>query len=147
MLADLAPAFPGSSQVQLLGLECADDKLLWRYAKDHGFMIVTLDSAFTSWRPLRCAAQDRVAQVRQSAALVCHRATAQATRTDRCLRGRCGRFGVGDLLTQAPARSNSQRPPDGLGDGHTVRRNATKLGLAPSLPSLPDPEPSDPEPP
>jgi predicted nuclease of predicted toxin-antitoxin system len=46
MLADLAPAFPGSTQVQLLGLESADDKLLWRYAKDHGFMIVTLDSDF-----------------------------------------------------------------------------------------------------
>ncbi|MGD9584314.1 MAG: DUF5615 family PIN-like protein [Lysobacterales bacterium] len=46
MLVDLATAFPGSSQVQLLGLESADDKVLWRYAKDHGFAIVTLDSDF-----------------------------------------------------------------------------------------------------
>jgi len=46
MLTDLAPAFPGSSQVQLLDLDSPDDKLLWRYAKDHGFMIVTLDSDF-----------------------------------------------------------------------------------------------------
>jgi len=46
MLAELAPAFPGSTQVQLLGVESADDKLLWRYAKDHGFTIMTLDSDF-----------------------------------------------------------------------------------------------------
>lgn len=46
MLPDLAPAFPDSSQVQLLGLEFADDKALWRYARDNGFTIVTLDSDF-----------------------------------------------------------------------------------------------------
>lgn len=46
MLPDLAPAFPASSQVQLLGLEPADDKLLWCHAKDHGFMSVTLDLDF-----------------------------------------------------------------------------------------------------
>lgn len=46
MLPELAPAFPGSSQVQLLGLEFADDRTLWQYARDHGFALVTLDSDF-----------------------------------------------------------------------------------------------------
>lgn len=46
MLPDLVPAFPESSQVQLLDLDFADDKILWQYAKDHGFALVTLDSDF-----------------------------------------------------------------------------------------------------
>ncbi len=46
MLPDLVSAFPGSNQVQLLGLEFADDKTLWQYAKDHHFALVTLDSDF-----------------------------------------------------------------------------------------------------
>ncbi len=46
ILSDLAPAFSGSSQVQLLGLESADDRQVWRHARDHDFVIVTLDSDF-----------------------------------------------------------------------------------------------------
>jgi len=46
MLPDLVSAFPGSSQVQLLDLDLADDKTLWQYAKDHDFVLVTLDSDF-----------------------------------------------------------------------------------------------------
>jgi predicted nuclease of predicted toxin-antitoxin system len=46
MLPDLAALFPGSSQVQLLGLEEVDDRTFWRYAGAHGFTLVTLDSDF-----------------------------------------------------------------------------------------------------
>ena len=44
--AALAHAFPGSRQVRMLGLDTADDRTIWRYAADHGFCIVTLDSDF-----------------------------------------------------------------------------------------------------
>ena len=46
MLGRLEAAFPGSSQVMRLDLHKADDKMIWQYAKDHGFTIVTLDSDF-----------------------------------------------------------------------------------------------------
>lgn len=46
MLTELNSVFPESSQVQLLGLESADDRAVWAYAKDHGFTLVTLDSDF-----------------------------------------------------------------------------------------------------
>lgn len=44
--AALASAFPGSSQVRLLGLDTADDRTIWRYAAENGYCIVTLDSDF-----------------------------------------------------------------------------------------------------
>jgi predicted nuclease of predicted toxin-antitoxin system len=42
----LQTAFPGSSQVALLGLEKVDDARIWRYAKENGFVIVSRDSDF-----------------------------------------------------------------------------------------------------
>jgi predicted nuclease of predicted toxin-antitoxin system len=42
----LQPAFPGSTQVTLLGLERASDLEVWQYAKDNGFVIVSRDSDF-----------------------------------------------------------------------------------------------------
>jgi predicted nuclease of predicted toxin-antitoxin system len=39
-------AFPGSSQVTLLGLESKSDSDIWQYAKDNGFVIVSRDSDF-----------------------------------------------------------------------------------------------------
>lgn len=39
-------AFPGSSQVALLGLETVADAQIWRYAKENGFVIVSRDSDF-----------------------------------------------------------------------------------------------------
>lgn len=39
-------AFPGSSQVALLGLETVSDAQIWRYAKENGFVIVSRDSDF-----------------------------------------------------------------------------------------------------
>jgi predicted nuclease of predicted toxin-antitoxin system len=38
--------FPGSSQVRLLGLEQADDRAIWNYAKEKGFVLVSLDADF-----------------------------------------------------------------------------------------------------
>lgn len=46
MLAELEPIFPGSCQVRLLGLERADDRTLWRYAREHGFALLTQDADF-----------------------------------------------------------------------------------------------------
>jgi predicted nuclease of predicted toxin-antitoxin system len=39
----LQEVYPGSTQVTLIGLERADDLTLWRYAHEHGFVIVTKD--------------------------------------------------------------------------------------------------------
>jgi predicted nuclease of predicted toxin-antitoxin system len=38
--------FPGSSHVRLLGLERADDRAIWDYAKANEFALVTLDTDF-----------------------------------------------------------------------------------------------------
>ncbi|MDP2811426.1 MAG: DUF5615 family PIN-like protein [Rhodocyclaceae bacterium] len=37
---------PGSTQVALIGLEQADDRAIWRHAKENGFVIVTRDADF-----------------------------------------------------------------------------------------------------
>lgn len=42
----LQTAFPGSSQVALLGLEGANDSEIWQYARSNGFVIVSRDSDF-----------------------------------------------------------------------------------------------------
>ena len=42
----LQSAFPGSSQVALIGLESKSDSDIWQYAKDNGFVIVSRDSDF-----------------------------------------------------------------------------------------------------
>ncbi len=42
----LHAAFPGSSQVSLLGLESASDSEIWQYAKVNDFVIVSRDSDF-----------------------------------------------------------------------------------------------------
>jgi predicted nuclease of predicted toxin-antitoxin system len=48
----LADIFPGSSQIRLLGLGEADDRKVWQCAKDHGFVLVTLDSDFADMAAL-----------------------------------------------------------------------------------------------
>lgn len=42
----LQDAFPGSTQIALLGMETASDREVWKFAKDNGFVIVTKDSDF-----------------------------------------------------------------------------------------------------
>ena len=42
----LQPAYPGTSQVTLVGLGSADDLAVWRFARDNGFVLVTKDNDF-----------------------------------------------------------------------------------------------------
>jgi predicted nuclease of predicted toxin-antitoxin system len=46
LCARLEDLFPGSSQVRLLGLAEADDRVLWQHAKVNGFILVSQDSDF-----------------------------------------------------------------------------------------------------
>lgn len=46
MVAVLEPAFPGTAQVAVLGMERASDREIWQFARDQGFVIVTKDSDF-----------------------------------------------------------------------------------------------------
>jgi predicted nuclease of predicted toxin-antitoxin system len=38
--------FPGSTQVALVGLERADDRTIWKHAKENAYTIVTRDADF-----------------------------------------------------------------------------------------------------
>ena len=42
----LEAAYPGSSHVRLVGLRDADDAVVWEFARDHDFIIVSKDSDF-----------------------------------------------------------------------------------------------------
>jgi len=46
LVGDLQAWCPGTSQVRLLGMERADDKIIWDHARQQGFTIVTQDSDF-----------------------------------------------------------------------------------------------------
>ena len=46
LVADLQAWYSGTSQVRLLGMERADDKIIWDHARQQGFTIVTQDSDF-----------------------------------------------------------------------------------------------------
>src|SRR5580658_7580854 len=46
LCARLSDLFPGSRQVQLVGLAEADDAAIWRYAGANGFSLVSLDADF-----------------------------------------------------------------------------------------------------
>jgi len=46
LVAALAEMYPGSAHVRLLGMEQADDRAIWEYAKGNSFVIVTQDSDF-----------------------------------------------------------------------------------------------------
>ena len=46
LLARLETVFPGSSQVHRLGMEHADDSVIWSFARENGFTVVTKDSDF-----------------------------------------------------------------------------------------------------
>ena len=49
----LADLFPDSNQVRLLGMDRADDMIVWEFAKANGFTIVTQDSEFFDLSGLR----------------------------------------------------------------------------------------------
>lgn len=42
----LVTAYPGSSQVGLLGLEQSDDRALWAFAKQNDYVLVSRDADF-----------------------------------------------------------------------------------------------------
>ncbi|MDR3299100.1 MAG: DUF5615 family PIN-like protein [Candidatus Accumulibacter sp.] len=46
LLPELASIFPGSSHVQVDGLESTSGKSVWQFARGHGFAIVTKDVDF-----------------------------------------------------------------------------------------------------
>jgi predicted nuclease of predicted toxin-antitoxin system len=49
---DIADIFPGSNHVRILGLEQADDRTIWEYAKANGFTIVSQDADFAEMAAL-----------------------------------------------------------------------------------------------
>lgn len=53
LLPALDATFPGSTQVQLLGMATNDDAAIWAYAKAQGFAIVTKDADFVELSALR----------------------------------------------------------------------------------------------
>lgn len=46
LLPELEVFFPGSAQAALCGLDTVADSVLWDFARQHGFTIVTKDSDF-----------------------------------------------------------------------------------------------------
>ena len=46
LVRTLEAVYPGSSHVRLVGLRDADDAVVWEFARDHGFIIVSKDSDF-----------------------------------------------------------------------------------------------------
>ena len=53
LVTSLAALFPGSSDLQSVGLDCADDDQVWDYARQNGFAIVTKDADFNNLSVLR----------------------------------------------------------------------------------------------
>jgi predicted nuclease of predicted toxin-antitoxin system len=49
----LADLFPGSSHVQLVGLNCASDDQIWEHARSNGFAIVSKDEDYNNLSVLR----------------------------------------------------------------------------------------------
>jgi predicted nuclease of predicted toxin-antitoxin system len=48
----LADVFPKSNQIRLLGMEEADDRAIWEYAKANGFILVSQDADFADMATL-----------------------------------------------------------------------------------------------
>ena len=46
LVRTLEAVYPGSSHVRLVGLREADDAVVWEFARDHDFIIVSKDSDF-----------------------------------------------------------------------------------------------------
>lgn len=52
LVKKLEAYFPDSGHVRLLGMDEDDDRLIWQYAKDNDFTIVTQDADFEMFSPL-----------------------------------------------------------------------------------------------
>jgi predicted nuclease of predicted toxin-antitoxin system len=46
LVEPLSATYPATTHVALVGLDRADDEVVWRYARDNGYLIVTKDSDF-----------------------------------------------------------------------------------------------------
>ncbi|MEB0138419.1 MULTISPECIES: DUF5615 family PIN-like protein [unclassified Undibacterium] len=46
IVASLQGSYPGTTHVRLTGLERADDKAIWQFAKENDYVIVTKDEDF-----------------------------------------------------------------------------------------------------
>ena len=46
LVADLQEHYPGTAHLETVGLLGATDRIVWRHAADHGFVLVTKDSDF-----------------------------------------------------------------------------------------------------
>lgn len=46
LVSELAGLYPGSAHVRNLGLKTADDGIIWNYALEHDFTIVSKDADF-----------------------------------------------------------------------------------------------------
>jgi predicted nuclease of predicted toxin-antitoxin system len=53
LVGSLADIYPDSNHVYMLGLEQADDRDIWEYARREGFLIVTKDADFSDLCMLR----------------------------------------------------------------------------------------------
>ena len=51
----LQDLFPGSTHVHECGLGASDDEIIWKYAKENGYVIVSKDSDFQNRALLRGA--------------------------------------------------------------------------------------------
>jgi predicted nuclease of predicted toxin-antitoxin system len=49
----LADLFPDSTQTRLLGMATTQDQAIWEYARQHGFILVSLDADFYDMSLLR----------------------------------------------------------------------------------------------
>ena len=58
IISRLADLFPGSTHIKAVGLREVDDFVVWEWAKQHGFKIVSKDTALSSkgycvWPPAK----------------------------------------------------------------------------------------------
>lgn len=53
LLKRLSGLYPNSDHLDLLGLGTSEDTLVWRHAKDNGFVVVTKDADFADLSVLR----------------------------------------------------------------------------------------------
>lgn len=53
LVQKLAVIYPGSNHVRLLGLDQADDEMVWEYARLHDYTMVTQDGDYSNLSNLR----------------------------------------------------------------------------------------------
>jgi predicted nuclease of predicted toxin-antitoxin system len=61
----LADIFPDSTQTRLLNFGTANDSTIWQYARDYGFVLVTLDKDFSDLALQRGATENHLASMWQ----------------------------------------------------------------------------------